>query len=83
MQVNNAGIIGTIIHDKELFNLAIINRGVSMYLKWIINILSKLLLIFQYFILDNEMKTSINSSWNFDSSTMSIHELSFAGIIGR
>ncbi|PNY06620.1 (+)-neomenthol dehydrogenase [Trifolium pratense] len=27
MQVNNAGIIGTIIHDKELFNLAIMNRG--------------------------------------------------------
>ncbi|KAI5421649.1 (+)-neomenthol dehydrogenase [Lathyrus oleraceus] len=25
--VNNAGIIGTIINDKELFNLAIINRG--------------------------------------------------------
>ncbi|XP_045800285.1 (+)-neomenthol dehydrogenase-like isoform X1 [Trifolium pratense] len=25
--VTNAGIIGTIIHDKELFNLAIMNRG--------------------------------------------------------
>jgi len=36
LQVNNAGVIGTIIKDKELLNRAIYNRGVSMQLFMIV-----------------------------------------------